>query len=189
MNGNAKRENRGILSPSYQRNERRKMSDAIRSQVSEFLSEKGIAFAAVFVGAKIKRDTDPKGWECDEWRVSLTREGRKIETAYYTGTGQRKQVKPMPQPPYRKGTIAYEEWAKTAFKEQAPHAADVLHSLTLDAEAIDQSFADWADNFGYDSDSIKARNTYDACCAIGQQLRAMFSREEMDTLREMLQDY
>lgn len=161
------------------------MSDTIRANVLNFLQSNGFTFEARYVGETV-RDND---WQCDEWRVSLMKGKTKFETPFYTGFGHRKQVQAMPTPPYRKGTLAYEQWAKSAFKPQAPHAADVMHSLLLDGEAINESFTDWADNYGYDSDSIKALRTYEQCCATGKELRKLFTHAELETLREMMQDY
>jgi hypothetical protein len=168
------------------------MSDSIRSKVSEFLASNGVSFAAVLAGATVREYIGCAKWECDEWRVTLKRadsQALDMVLPYFTGTGHRKQVKPMPSPAYRKGTLAYEQWARDAFKPQAPHAADVLHSLMSDSSAADQSFNDWCADMGMDSDSIKAFTTYQACCVIGDNMRKLFSRTELDALREMLQDY
>ena len=52
-----------------------------------------------------------------------------------------------------------------------PDAASILCSLVSDANGTDQSFEDWADDSGYDSDSRKAEGTYKACLAIRYDLR------------------
>ena len=44
-----------------------------------------------------------------------------------------------------------------------PKLDDVLYCLFLDSEAHESCFQDWATNFGYDEDSIKAKNIYEAC--------------------------
>lgn len=163
------------------------MSDSIRSNVSQFLQSLGITFSALPVGETGRED----GWKCDQWFVTIKRTGSKapdMTIPYYTGLGHRKAPPPPSGAPYRPGTIAHEAWRKLA-KPQAPHAADVLHSLILDSSAADQSFNDWCADFGYDSDSVKALTTYQACCVIGENMRKLFSREELSTLRDMLQDY
>ena len=70
-----------------------------------------------------------------------------------------------------------------------PTSASVLHSLVLDASALDQNFDDWADDLGYDSDSLNALNIYKACCDNGKKLRKIFTNEQIETLQELLQDY
>ncbi len=44
-----------------------------------------------------------------------------------------------------------------------PKIEDILYSLTMDADAIQYEFSDWCDSIGYDTDSIKAKATFDAC--------------------------
>lgn len=161
------------------------MSDQIRNDVNEFLSSIGVSFSAKYM-CETTRDNN---WICDQWCIMFKRDGKEDLTEFYfTGTGLRKQVNPMPQPPFRKGTIAYEEWAKNAFKPQAPSAADVLYSLVRDAEALYESFDDWCMNFGYDSDSIKAFRIYQDCCEIGKKLAQFFSKEELDKIKELTED-
>lgn len=163
------------------------MSKAIESAVSEFLASNGYTYAACYVG-QVKQDGN---WDCDEWRITLrqTETGARMDLPYFTGLGHRKQVQPMPKPAYNPRSIAYEQWAREAIKPQAPAAAGFLSSILMDAEAIGQSFPDWADELGYDSDSIKARTTYEACCVIGAEVRKMFSPAQVEALRELLQDY
>ena len=171
------------------------MSNEINKAMDSFLLDAGVVFKAVFAGA-----TKQDNWDCDGWKIAITRNGtyekpatkgiEPITTDYYTGTGHRKQIKKMMTPAIiNKNSIAYHEWAKDAFKAVAPDAAGVLHSLLMDAQAVDQSFDDWASDLGYDTDSMKAFRTYGACCAMGRQLRQFFTSAERETLREMLQDY
>ena len=137
--------------------------DNAKNRIDAMLQARNIKFSAVLVGPTV-RDK----WECDAWRVSFG----KFTTDYFTGTGHRKQAnKYMP------------------LKPVAPCAADVLYSLILDAEACEQSYQDWCDNFGYESDSIKALNTYRACEAIGHELRKVFDHATRESFRNVLQDY
>ena len=133
------------------------------------LQVRNIKFSAVLVGAT-KRDN----WECDAWRVTFG----KFTTDYFTGTRHR----------VRKDTKKpVSSWNPETPKK--PCAADVLYSLILDAEACEQSYQDWCDNYGYESDSIKALNMYRACEAIGQELRKVFNHQTREAFRNVLQDY
>lgn len=133
------------------------------NQIDAMLLDREIEYRAVLVGAT-KRDD----WECDAWRVSFG----KFTTDYFTGIGHRKQKnKYMPPKPV------------------TPTAASVLYCLFSDAEACEMSYQDWCDNFGYDSDSIKALNTYRACEATGHELRKLFDFNTRAKMREILQDY
>lgn len=150
-------------------------------KIAALLSTWNIQFSASLIGETIKDNN----WECDEWRVKLGT----IETHYYTGTGCRKPKPGAFRTTARKGTVAYANWERANLQPVAPCAVDVIYSLLSDAEAADMSFNDWCDNFGYSSDSISAFDTYQQCCAIGQDLRKVFTAEQRARLSELLQDY
>lgn len=133
-----------------------------QSAVDNFLSANGIKFDVRLVGAT-KRDD----WECDAWRVKLS--GKHIfETDYFTGIGHRNKV---------------------TRRAKNPTAADVLYSLVLDSSAADQSFDDWCGDYGYSNNSLKAFDTYRACCKNGAEMRKLFSPDQRRKLAELLQDY
>jgi hypothetical protein len=72
----------------------------------------------------------------------------------------------------------------------APSLEDVLYSLVLDAGAIDaSSFEEWANEYGFDTDSRQAETTYKACLEIGLKLRAMIGDDNLEKLRVAFQDY
>lgn len=90
------------------------------------------------------RGVDDDGWERDEWVVTLYHDGRHLTTRFYTGT--------MHATPTRK---------------------DVLESLFSDAQGVEyDGFEDWADNYGYDSDSRKALAIYEAVVEQTERLKA-----------------
>jgi len=64
-----------------------------------------------------------------------------------------------------------------------PSFADVLAGHMMDAiTVIDTTFADWANEFGYNSDSIKARDIYLACVDTRAKLaRVLAEYEKMQT--------
>jgi hypothetical protein len=75
-------------------------------------------------------------------------------------------------------------------KIEPPKLVDVLYSLISDAEAASySSFEDWAQCFGFDSDSIKAEKIYKDCLATYVKLRAMLGDENLKALTEAFQDY
>jgi hypothetical protein len=177
------------------------MSDAIRAAVAAKLETLGITFAVRYVGAT-KRDD----WECDVWAVTFTRAARVLQSghnmpavslaeSYFTGLGHRTltALAQMHLRKFKPGSIGYRNELRalgdTAYKINAPHAADVLYSLSLDGMACETSFSDWCADLGMDSDSIKALNTYQACERIGHGLRALLSQHELAEIREALADY
>ncbi len=87
-------------------------------------------------------------------------------------------------------------WADTAAKlakaqEVTPKLEDVCHSLLSDGSAFfdGQRFEDWAGDFGYSSDSIKAKETFETCDRIGRDLARALSRDELAGLREWASNY
>lgn len=81
-------------------------------------------------------------WDCNKWHVTLEYDGREIEILFHTG-------------------LAIAE----------PDLDSVLHALIMDGEANDyDNFEEWASNFGYDTDSRKAEQTYLDCKDNGKKL-------------------
>lgn len=70
-----------------------------------------------------------------------------------------------------------------------PTQASVLCGLILDSSAEDENFESWADSYGYDSDSLKALEMYRACLANAKKLHNIFTCEQLEHLRELLEDY
>jgi hypothetical protein len=70
-----------------------------------------------------------------------------------------------------------------------PKETDVFHCLLQDTSDIEDSFEDWAENLGYDTDSRKAEKSYNACKATFEGLQRLFSSSELDDLREIFSDY
>jgi hypothetical protein len=73
-----------------------------------------------------------------------------------------------------------------AVQNVRPQLDDVLSSLLMDGAAYfdAQRFEYWASDFGYSSDSITARETFDTCDRIGRDLARAFDRDELSALRE-----
>jgi hypothetical protein len=71
-----------------------------------------------------------------------------------------------------------------------PEFRDVMHSLLLDAMALDYgSFQDWANDHGYDSDSRSAEAVYRSCLDHGLKLRSMIGDEKLAALHDLFQGY
>lgn len=161
------------------------MGNEIETSLTEQLAALGVTYAAHYCGESV-RDND---WKCDAWRVTFSRGGTSMSTDYFTGLGHRAIPKNVRQPYYVKSSRDFARWTKEESKPVTPHAAGVLHSLTMDASATNESFNDWCSNYGFDSDSFKAFNMYQACCAISKQLAQVFTHAEKTALAELLQDY
>lgn len=68
-----------------------------------------------------------------------------------------------------------------------PKLEDVFYSLTMDSDALEYSFSDWCDNFGYDTDSVKANTTYKLCQENAFMVKGLGF--DIEKLREHYQDY
>ena len=174
-------------------------TSTIAQAVADSLKQWGIVYNVALVGP-----TTRDKWECDQWRVTLEKDG-KVETFdYYTGKGLRAPATAQQKEMVRRGFPGLTDndlKGKTGYGKRylaaveslrspvAPDAAGVIYSLTLDASATEQSFSDWCTEYGYDDDSMKAFRLYTDCCNTGKQLHRLFSEWQLNVLRELLQDY
>lgn len=73
----------------------------------------------------------------------------------------------------------------------SPSLNDVCHSLLMDGSAFfdGERFEEWAANYGYSSDSIRAKETFETCDRIGRDLSRALSRDELAALREWAGNY
>jgi len=68
--------------------------------------------------------------------------------------------------------------------KKKPTLAEVLDCLASDASGIEnaRSFEDWANEYGYDTDSRKAEKTYRICQVQAEDLRNLLGRDAYKTL-------
>ncbi len=126
-----------------------------------FILPKPIEYAAKCTRLAVTEKSEDWQDTADKWIITI---GKEVFD-YYTGTGHRKGGKP-----------------------QKPELSSILYSLVTDASACDESFDDWCSNFGYDTDSRKALETYLSCQESVSKLHkaGVCITEE---LREFLQEY
>ena len=69
-----------------------------------------------------------------------------------------------------------------------PTLSEVIVSLMADRATIQTSsdFEDWADNLGYNSDSITDRNTYELCQTTTNRLESMFNEHELKLIGHLV---
>lgn len=159
----------------------------IEKTVASYLEEIKVNYAVVLCGSMEGKGVE---WEHDAWMVTLSR-GDKLEMfEFKTGLGHRACLAGAPTSPrtVNKRSLAYEKWAKRWVRPVYPRAALVIKSLVSDAMGSDQSFSDWCSDYGYDDDRISHRGIYEACVKNTKRLRRIFSRDELETLSNMLQD-
>ena len=155
----------------------------------DILNTLGVDIEATYVPHKTAAGESPTL----RWIVSVRRNGRPFyETTYSAGCAH--------SPEYmRHGgrvTSAVVSECETgvvygthATPVPPPDAADVVHSLIMDASTTDEEFEDWASNYGYDPDSREAERIYKACRLTAAALRRAFTRDELTQLEEAFSDY
>lgn len=77
------------------------------------------------------------------------------------------------------------------FQKVTPKLDNVVHSILSDGSAYfdAQRFEDWAADYGLDADSIKAKETFDACGEIGREISRSLPADTLAGLREWSQNY
>lgn len=99
---------------------------------------------------------DPDNWKHYAWTVNFAPPSKPVVSlSYKCGTAHAVKPKfgtPRPIP---------------------PKPAEVLACYCRDYADSDCAFDEWADTFGYDTDSRKALALYDECRAAGPKLRAL----------------
>lgn len=71
-----------------------------------------------------------------------------------------------------------------------PDPCSVMYSLTMDSDALNSGgFENWARDFGYSPDSIKAKAIYDSCMELALQMLAGFGFDGLAKLQTAFQDY
>lgn len=144
------------------------------------------------IKATLLGQTKRDDWDCFEWRIELSSKAGFWTFPYYCGLAhveKKPGAWPMPNPPYRKGTVAYEQWAERSQRPKRPSNADILHSLLMDSEAESMNFSEWCENFGMSDDSIKALNMYKQCLETATHLRKHLGRDVVAQLKIQLEDH
>lgn len=160
-------------------------TSTVNDQVTTVLSNAGIKFSITAKGMGLKRDN----WDCDGWMLELRSKGKTEYFDYFTGIGHRKYPKGfIVDKTLNPRCIAYAQQEKNK-KPVTPEICGIIHSLNIDSQAMCESFPNWCDNYGYDSDSIKALNIYNACCDNAKKYYSVVDRATREKLEVILSDY
>lgn len=140
--------------------------------------------SSVLIGLR----TDPpeekgkRGWAHFLWTVTLTHEGRTMDTPWKAGTGNAQKVK---RPSWSRKPYEFDDPnAKHVdcgyrLRPTPPTAADVLECLCSDASGYDNArgFEDWAAEFGYSADSRKAEALWHTVAEQSRKLRQLLGAD------------
>lgn len=126
----------------------------------------------IFYNGVINKDN----WECFSWTCHLGSE----TFEYYTGLGHcTKTIGYMGiKPKNLRKSVIRSELKGESILIHIPRVRDLLYALVLDIP--DETFSDWCSNFGYDTDSRKALDTYLKCQDNADKLRKVFGRKYSD---------
>jgi hypothetical protein len=161
-----------------------------------------------------KRNEDGKVWRSLNWKVTIKQNGKElIVTDYAQGDGHtpayKKGHKSFSGPRELDRAIAAEcekgvevqcigastdlilyrhksfMGQRTPVSVPNPSLLEVCYSLTSDAQSGAESFEDFCSNFGYDTDSRKARKTWKAC----QKIAFKLGRELTEKIGQITEGY
>ncbi|VTU31984.1 hypothetical protein H4CHR_02918 [Variovorax sp. PBS-H4] len=167
--------------------------------VEDALVAMHVTYDVHHLGERGETRSGDRPWKHDEWMFELVRRDGNpnfskaiaaMRQTFRTGTGLRK----FPQSyrrlgkPYTTNTLAWHDEQKL-LQPVKPPIASLLHSMFMDASGATQTFEDWCSDFGSDSDSIKALETYRACQQIHNDLRKFFTHEQHELLEALLEGY
>jgi hypothetical protein len=151
---------------------------------------KGFDFGALPITVTHIGKIDNKEWPHFLWSIAIKHKDGVFVTQYKTGTGLVEARKGMRiDPTLNKRCVEYERQYNAVMRPKVPTSADIMHSLLMDMSAEHSSFSNWCDEFGYDSDSIKALGIYQTCCDIAVQMHKCFTREQIAKMSAALEDY
>ena len=130
-------------------------------------------------------DTKPLAELCAE--LGITASVRELDGDFYSFPDWAKQGWSIVLK-YNKKRAQFRFYGGGASK--TPTASDLVWAVAIDSEAVDESFSDWCANFGYTTDSIKARSIYKACSRNGSRLINLIGSEDIfSQLVESARDY
>jgi hypothetical protein len=146
-------------------------------------------FKATLIRWPLRHKSDDWRETAFKWLVSIN--GQEFD--YYTGQGHvvfKTKGKYWLEAHYgiadSTRLLDISEWLQYV-NPREPSLDDVLYSLVMDASACESSFDDWCSDFGYDTDSRKALETYLLCQENTTKLRK--AGVNMTKERERLEDY
>lgn len=174
------------------------------------MEKHGLTVKAIFVPFSQSRNAGEKSPSLN-WRVSLYKGDKLILSGDYSaGCGHCPAYKLSVKQAGGRNSIMRDDLIRAECETGVPHlpapsgapwrsvgqppimpdACDVLYSFLSDGTAIDAgSFESWAADYGYDEDSRKAFDIYNACVQTGLALRSALGETALSELREAFSEY
>lgn len=188
-----------------------------KAQINALLDELNLVYEAKFVPQSQSRLKDEKRPTLN-WEIQIGHQPRSpsltprwiVKMDYMQGIGHHPQAKDAPPnlTLYQKrtrdaainhsaetGKLIKKDWGDGYLEDYKrrlpkPELIDVMYSLVMDSDVLNYTgFADWAENVGFDPDSIKAKAIYDQCIEHALRLRNNLGDAAFAKLQELFQDY
>ena len=178
-------------------------------ELTAYIENLGVAYQAQFVPMIQPQQTIK--YPQLHWAITLTKGGHTLTTSFMQGQAHILGYKTFHTTPYatRQANEMYRKTCETGilynhFSETfrwtrrsigpkvqpPPSLLDILYCLIQDASVLDlASFESWAQEFGYDADSIKAEATYRTCLQQSLELKNLIGRQALEQLQQFYQDY
>lgn len=161
------------------------------SDIERFCKDHGVVISAISArSSRPEKGRDPI-WDKQaiHFHVTLSRGDREIWSGFYSvGCACYHIVHRIRSPAMiRTPATVARQWRTFRARFEALGAispGDVLGSLVMDAQGSDQPFEDWAGDLGYSSDSISAKEIWEACNDIRRALASAFPSDQLATLYE-----
>lgn len=110
-------------------------------------------------------------------------------THQYVGFNVEKKMPNMYEWRVSIGDFTTSYYMGVAHGKRQPTITKVMYSLLNEASMGEYSFEDFCSELGYNEDSRKAHATWQACQEIAERFKLTFSEEQLETMRDLLQDY
>jgi hypothetical protein len=123
-----------------------------QQQAADFLTKHGIAFS--FKLANTKRPSWDNGRKCNHFVVTLKKGNRRVSFDFFDSTSN-----------FEKGVIVLDAYSVLACCSSELHCPD--------------TFEEFCGDFGYETDSWNAYNTFKALRKMSKKLQKFFDNEQM----------
>lgn len=89
----------------------------------------------------------------------------------------------------RNGVFKMQGFYSTGSAIEVPDGTDLFNCLLSDTSFYGDTFEEWVNEMGYDSDPRSAEKIYNACKEQKTVIESMLTKSELEDLREVFQDY
>jgi hypothetical protein len=152
-------------------------------QANDFLSRNGLKFRATLSDSKTpawKQEGEACGhhYRCTIWRTYEHTRPQSISRKDWTARVRRSSMHPE--------RLTFDFWGSIKDAEDGKHPTpyDVLACISGDVYTPEM-FKDFCSEYGYESDSIKALQTFRRVSAFAKRLRTFFTAQELEQLTEI----